>query len=255
MKKLIIQKFTLAEILVAMAVFSILLVLMMQFFSGAKTLWTANEKRSVVYSDTATVLDLMSSLLQSTFCTFDNAGANQTPFEIVKSSDDDKIYFNSNSRMKLSGGSIRYLSFQRISQSGESLNNILALKIYSDSDADFSGGFWEFNLPSGNNDRDNATTFIRGKLDGFSLPASGTSRNVKILLRNVTGIEFTPINEDGSTASLTTTPVAVKIKLTVMETEAKLREWNAMPNGDAKNNFRQENEYTFYRTVWLGKRD
>ena len=69
MKKLVKNRFTLVELLVSMAVFSILLVLMMQFFSGARTLWTANEKRAAIYADATVAMDLMSQLLQSTFYT------------------------------------------------------------------------------------------------------------------------------------------------------------------------------------------
>ena len=251
MKKLVIHRFTLVEILVSMAVFSILLVLMMQFFSGARTLWTANEKRSVVYSDASVALDLMSTLLQSTYCTFDNAGNNQTLFEI--SSGKDKIYFVSNSRMDLSGGSIRYLSFQRTKQEDDLGDNILVLTVFNDSDKDFPGYFYEFNV--GN---DNSPPKVREKLrDKLKVGSwdSGTPSNVKILLRNVTGLEFTPIKEDGSQGELTTTPFAIRIKLTLMESEAQLREWAKITDANLKSDFQKEHEYTFERTVWLGKRD
>ena len=262
MKKLVIHRFTLVEILVSMAVFSILLVLMMQFFSGARTLWTANENRSVVYSDASVALDLMSTLLQSTYCTLDNAGDNQTLFEIEKSSDSDKIYFVSNSRMDLSGGSIRYLSFQRTKQERDSNepnlgDNILVLKVFNDSDKDFPGYFYEFNVnPGGDNSIETVRGKLKTKLTVGSLPKSSTLSNVKILLRNVTGLEFTPIKEDGQTAGdLTKTPFAIKIKLTLMESEAQLREWAKITDSTSKSDFQKEHEYTFERTVWLGKRD
>ena len=76
MKRLVIHRFTLAELLVSMAVFSVLLLIMMQFFSGARTLWTANEKRSAIYADATVAMDLMSQLLQSTVYNSDNG----TPF-------------------------------------------------------------------------------------------------------------------------------------------------------------------------------
>ena len=263
MKKLVRHRFTLVEILVSMAVFSILLTLMMQFFSGARTLWTANEKRSVVYSDASVALDLMSTLLQSTYCTLDSAGNNQTLFEIEKSSGNDKIYFVSNSRMDLSGGSIRYLSFQRTEQVREQNepnlgDNILVLKVFNDSDKDFPGYFYEFNVG-----KDNSSETVRGKLKTKltvdSLPKSSTPSDVKILLRNVTGLEFTPIKEDGSEGNmsedLTKTPLAIKIKLTLMESEARLREWAKITDSTLKSDFQKEHEYTFERTVWLGKRD
>ena len=265
MKARRIHRFTLAEILVSMAVFSVLLVLLMQFFTGARTLWTANEKRSVVYSDAATILDFMSTLLQSTYCTFDATGGDQTPFEIVHDkADAHRIYFNSNSRLGLPGGSIRYLSFQRgtktDSDSSKNETKCLFLKVFCDLDKDFSGCFYEYNLPEGANDPAGAREFIRKTLDGFSLPDSGVSRNVQILSRCITALEFTPMKIDGTTELYTKTPAAIKIKLSLMENEAKWNEWHSMPENnnnekELKKTFREQNEYTFYRTVWLGRRD
>ena len=69
-------------------------------------------------------------------------------------------------------------------------------------------------------------------------------------------MEFTPIKEDGQTAGdLTKTPFAIKIKLTLMESEAQLREWAKITDSTSKSDFQKEHEYTFERTVWLGKRD
>ena len=250
-KNRIIQKFTLVEILVSMAVFSILLVLMMQFFAGAKTLWTANEKRSTVYTDASTAFDFMADLLQSTFCSFDTAGNNVTVFEIDKSEAGmHKIYFNSNSHISLGGGPVRYLSFQRAGS-----DKALYLTVFHDNkgaDPDFSRCFWEFDLDGGMVDK--ARDFVKGKLNTVNADS-------KIILRSVTELEFEPLDASGNSVSnLTVTPVAVRIKLSLMENEAKLTEWNAMPESTEdekklKKEFKNQNQYTFYRTVWLGKRN
>ena len=153
MKKLVKNRFTLVELLVSMAVFSILLVLMMQFFSGARTLWTANEKRAAIYADATVAMDLMSQLLQSTFYNSDGgtpfaitgipaADNTSTPRESGTISDtnidgwNSRIYFISNSPLELSkGGSVRYLSFQRKTDSSVTgvTRNVLELLVFSDS--------------------------------------------------------------------------------------------------------------------------
>ena len=246
-KSRIIQKFTLVEILVSMAVFSILLLLMMQFFSGAKTLWTANEKRSTVYTDASTVFDFMTDLLQSTFCSFDTEGNNVTVFAIdTSASGKHKIYFNSNSHISLGGGPVRYLSFQRGADANE---NILYLTVFHDNkgaDTDFPRCFWEFDF----NGIDDARTFVKEKLNTVGSDS-------KIISRSVTELEFEPLDASGNPASdLTVTPVAIRIKLSMMENETKWKEWKDMAeDSDAKKNFKTQNEYTFYRTVWLGKRN
>ena len=233
--------------MVSMAVFSILLVLMMQFFSGAKTLWTANEKRSTVYTDASTVFDFMTDLLQSTFCSVDAAGNTVTPFLVDRNeTGNHKIYFNSNSHVNLGGGPIRYLSFQRGSNAGE-----LLLKVFHDKDPDFSDYFWEFAV----DDLAAARTGIKTKLDGSD------QDHIKTVSRAVTELEFEPLDASGHLMSdLTLTPVAIRIKLSMMENETKLKEWNGMPKSTdeekkLRKEFKDQNSYTFYRTVWLGKRN
>lgn len=236
--------------MVSMTVFSILLVLMMQFFSGAKTLWTANEKRSTVYIDASTAFDFMADLLQSTFCSFDTAGNNVTVFAIDKSaSGKHKIYFNSNSHISLGGGPVRYLSFQRGADANE---NILYLTVFHDNkgaNTDFPRCFWEFDF----NGIDDARTFVKEKLNTVGSDS-------KIISRSVTELEFEPLDASGNPASETVTPVAVRIKLSLMENEAKWTEWKDMPESTEnekklKKEFKNQNQYTFYRTVWLGKRN
>ena len=256
-KSRIRQKFTLVEILVSMAVFSILLLLMMQFFSGAKTLWTANEKRSTVYTDASTVFDFMTDLLQSTFCSFDTEGNNVTVFAIDTSvSGKHKIYFNSNSHISLGGGPVRYLSFQRGADANE---NILYLTVFHDDDGkntEFSKYFWEFEDTTSDSIPEmvkKARDSVITKLDEM---ISSSNNNHKIISRSVTELEFEPLDASGNPASLTVTPVAIRIKLSMMENETKLKEWKDMAeDSDAKKNFKTQNEYTFYRTVWLGKRN
>jgi hypothetical protein len=69
-------------------------------------------------------------------------------------------------------------------------------------------------------------------------------------------LEFEPLDASGNPGDLNVTPVAIRIKLSMMENETKLKEWKDMAeNSDAKKNFKTQNEYTFYRTVWLGKRN
>ena len=72
MKK-VTTHFTLMELLVAMGVFCILLVIMMQFFSSARNVTSAAEKKSKVYSQTRNALDMISSLLQNSTPSSDNS--------------------------------------------------------------------------------------------------------------------------------------------------------------------------------------
>ena len=293
MKKLVKNRFTLVELLVSMAVFSILLVLMMQFFSGARTLWTANEKRAAIYADATVAMDLMSQLLQSTFYTEPEPIRNGsgviteyrggTPFAIrgvpeAKNStpnrpgtinDDNanidgwnsKVYFVSNSPLELSqGGSVRYLSFQRKTDSSVTgvTRNVLELLVFSDSSAQnlrFDQCFHPFGLDVAPNGRlEQVRTHLVDTVFADATPLLAKER--KIVLRNVTGLKFTPVDHKGQMiygANCNDLPAGIEIELSLMENEQTIRDYQALASGD-RNDFRLKNEYTFRRTVWLGDR-
>ena len=302
--KTVKYKFTLAEILVAMAVFSILLTLMLQFFSGARTLWTANEKRASVYADASIALDLMANLLQTTYLNRKEpvlaAGGgtlvppeNQTPFLIKRdlaapdnSGSNDRIFFISElpGGNLLSGGAIRFLSFQRGDDPDNTgKNNVLYLKVLCDAEGlDFSscndlaplaGEDSKFSKEH-NGTLEGIRNFLYDLMtnhSGFKLQADGGSsddqkRRVKPVLRNVTGLKFIPIYLEGSDIKKDTgtddytgiylaaagkTLVGIEIELSLMPNEAVVNDW-ASKSFD--NDFRISNEFTFRRTVWLGHR-
>lgn len=279
MKKLVKNRFTLVELLVSMAVFSILLVLMMQFFSGARTLWTANEKRAAIYADATVAMDLMSQLLQSTFYNSDGG----TPFAItgIPATDNtstprqsgtisdtnidgwnSRIYFISNSPLELSkGGSVRYLSFQRKTDSSVTgvTRNVLELLVFSDSSAQnlhFDQCFHPFGLdvaPDGKLVQ--ARTHLTNTVFADTTPLLAKER--KIVLRNVTGLKFTPVDHKGQMiygANCYDLPAGIEIELSLMENEQTIRDYQALTTAAERNDFRLKNEYTFRRTVWLGDR-
>ena len=282
-----------------MAVFSILLVLMMQFFSGARTLWTANEKRAAIYADATVAMDLMSQLLQSTFYNEPVAVTNGsgviteykggTPFAIrgipaAENSAPDrpntisdtnvdgwnsKIYFVSNSPLELSkGGSVRYLSFQRKTDASDTTvtRNVLELSVFSDSsveDLKFDQCFAPFGPDvSSENKVDEARDYLLTVFRRVLHPCL-SNKERKVVLRNVTGLKFTPINYRGKKIDgeeCNVLPAGIEIELSLMENEQTIRDYQALKADDEsdlkklREEFRLKNEYTFRRTVWLGDR-
>lgn len=67
--------FTLIELITAMAIFSVLMVIMMRFFNEAQKAWTESSKRSMLYSNARIAMDLITRDLQCAIYT-----QNQTPF-------------------------------------------------------------------------------------------------------------------------------------------------------------------------------
>ena len=279
MKKLRKRPFTLVEILVSMAVFSILLMLMVQFFSNARTLWTANEKRSAVYADASVAMNLMSMLLQTTFYT-----EGGTPFQISNAPAsstaarpgtgwNSSLMFVSSSAMNLPGSAVRYLRFQRGTGNnndpdpGNNRPNVLQLRVFCDEDANFSQCFQPFGVSlTPSETEQGARNCVNTFLDGAA------AARIKPILRNVTGLKFLPVNREGrvvysalppseykgvvydSSNNCVSAPAGIEIEISLMPDEAAAREWAAMAAGTAKDDFRTKNEYTFRRTVWLGDR-
>ena len=71
MKKMTVRpirrNFTLAEIVVAMGVFSIIMLLLFRLFASSQQVWSAAEARSNRYADARVAMDLMANALQSAF--------------------------------------------------------------------------------------------------------------------------------------------------------------------------------------------
>ncbi len=57
--------YTLVELLMAMAIFAIISVIMMRFFSSAQQIWSKASQKNVLYADARVALDIMTADLQS----------------------------------------------------------------------------------------------------------------------------------------------------------------------------------------------
>ena len=74
------RNFTLIEVLAAMAVFVVLVSVMMQFFTSARNLWLASNRRTDLYSNAGIALDMMTRDLQSALYNNDNSNQGIYPF-------------------------------------------------------------------------------------------------------------------------------------------------------------------------------
>lgn len=83
-----VRRFTLVELLVAMAVFVVLLGLLLQFFSGAQRMWINMEQRNNMYADARAVMDVLTTMTQNAFY----AERVGVPFIIEKTENDEGGY-------------------------------------------------------------------------------------------------------------------------------------------------------------------
>lgn len=260
--------FTLVELIVAMAVFSILLLLMLQFFSGAQRIWNGMEKRNEIYANARIAMDLMTAQLQNTFYT--NAGI---PFVIVApDTDDSKIYFATRTGDQFPGkSSLKYMTFQRNNTTAaNSETNAeqeqLRVAVFCDAHTttpDFSSFFPPYGI-SPVTDFTEAINHLPDRLNDLIENTEYSSA----IADNVTSFRIIPYKlnssnemekDEGETVSgssekwVKKIPFLIELKLSLLTPEDFLR-WKTITNTTDKDNFRKQNEYTFSRTVYLGNR-
>ncbi|WP_303056085.1 PilW family protein [Victivallis vadensis] len=274
--------FTLVELLVAMSVFSILLVLMMQFFSGSQKLWVNTEQKTNLYSDARIAMDLMSTLLQNTFY-----ATGGVPFLIKNGTTENaQIYFPTQTKMDLIDdvGEVVFVSFQRGPSSGtgtdasdpdkKNRSNELLMLIFADNDDDHGSRYdFSFFFPPYSSETmqfadaaDNLKTTMDQKL---SLKENG---NCSVLLNNVTAFSLLPMVIDTSNDSqmkpetgstFKRIPYVIEIRLSLMD-QKNYDFWDKQLKGRDSNltsaekkradEFRLQHEYTFTRAVYLSDR-
>lgn len=74
------QRYTLIEVLASMGIFLILMMVLMQFFSAAKTLWMTSSRRNELYANARVALDLISRDVENAMYMNDNTTRGIYPF-------------------------------------------------------------------------------------------------------------------------------------------------------------------------------
>ena len=83
MKKIYRHKFTLVELLAAMAVFSVLLLVSMQLFSGVQRVWVRAEQKTNSFADSRAAMEFIAARLQTMVyysIKIDDNNSEQVPF-------------------------------------------------------------------------------------------------------------------------------------------------------------------------------
>ena len=210
-----VRRFTLVELLVAMAVFVVLLGLLLQFFSGAQRMWINMEQRNNMYADARTVMDILSTMTQNAFY----AERVGVPFIIEKTQPNKrenegydknqyKMYFATLSRQNLPGGKLKYVTIQCGDGNDSGSGNLdeLKLGVFCDKERDFEEYLPPYDL-NASITKDTVGDRVRERLDGL---LKNTTENPNadepygtILARRVTSFTITPYMRDDSGAGIT----------------------------------------------------
>ena len=151
------RNFTLVELLVALGVFSILLVIFMQFFSGMRLAWTNTERRSDAHYSARIAMDLLSNMIGSMY--YSNASTDkwentvQFPFMVKRaaagSNNPTALYLASKGNVDLPGSCpVKFIGIQyvnpinndfKFSVSDEKRFYAIYLTVVSNADKDAEG--------------------------------------------------------------------------------------------------------------------
>ena len=254
-KNMKISRFTLVELLVAMGVFSILLLVSMQIFSSSRRLWLNSERQNRAYADVRTAMEFLTSRIQT------QAYTDDMPFLIKRDAVNSKMYFptaipmnrNNASGKSRDKNSMRFIGFTK------SADGVLQMHIYSDE----GRSSFQKNIPP--YIRSYSYTNACAKVAAETINKTsyeGKEYNLIELMDNVCKFELVPYTrkadadadvEKFTGSELNSPPYRLDIKLAVMDSKENFDKWKAASGSD-KTDLENENCLYFTRTVLLNSR-
>ena len=234
------QGFTLIELVVSMAVFSLMMLLMMQFFTDTQKLWSRSEDKANMYADARVAMDLMSSALQSVYYQ-ESSGQGQHSYH-------QEIFLFSASQDSNTSGGVRF----PVNLSRNSPLYPTAPAGHTDFSKPFYIAFWlDNNILRVANDR--------GATDFTTVGNPACTADDQEIIGNVTSLSFRLFRGDfsvmnsGNVNNSRVFPHSVQITMKMMP-KAAFDTWVAQGrDANAEQiRFREENEYEFVRIIYLG---
>lgn len=230
------RRFTLIEIAVAMSIFALLMLILMQIFSATQNVWRTSSGKTDTYESTRVVLDLLGNGLESAIRTNSSTGEK---FYYNKTTDETKLWFPTMTATRLgsdtiSGEAEYYFILTDIN------NNLGTLKFGYARDTSLTGGNLDFRT----------NTNARSTLD----TGTGTT-NLIPMLENVYEFKIDAFSKDSagqlqylSSDTVTELPSAVIVTLKVLDNDerTKTRFSNAASDADREALLR-----TFRRIIYV----
>ena len=270
------NKFTLIELLAALAVFSILAALVMQFFSGAQRLWLSSERRSNTYAEARASMEVVNELLSSlVFCEGNNSQYDSF-FQLDNTAAESRLFFMTKSKMPLPQSStdpksdIRFVGILRGESSGSDVSRNplyrLYLTVFCDCDSCnpsktprtsflYAGLFTPYGVYTGVNERNHAKNQLTGA-SGKLLPASAVHKTVlmeRVIDFSVTAMDSAAAAIAANSSDYAAPPAMVQLRITQMDTAENLEKWAGLSGSD-QTDFAAEHARTFTRAFYLGYR-
>ena len=278
------KPFTLVELIVAMAVFMVIMLALMNFFTSAQKIWISSSMRNSVFEDARIALEIMSKDIQSAY------RGNNMPFwhrNGTTEYDSDLLAFVSATSIPPNDRCtsefcevkyVRYLTSAATLATHANSNDGWLLRSVTGDKKDNGDKNTYPEEPSGKynilNSSGAGNTTVKVSDTGSPLTASLTADDTSSeawqkLIPHVTKLEFkcykkdtNPIDADNDASpAVTEFPAYIEITLTLLD-KSSWDKWVSMggavnpssePDGAVKN-FRLQNERTFTKVVFLGDR-
>lgn len=226
------RRFTLIEIAVAMSIFALLMLILMQIFSATQNVWRTSSGKAETYESARVVLDLLGNGLESAIRTNSSTGEK---FYYNKTTDKTELWFPTMTATRLgsdtiSGEAEYYFILTDIN------NNLGTLKFGYARDTSLTGGNLDF--------RTNANA--HSTLD--------TGTNLIPMLENVYEFKIDAFSKDStgqlqylSSSTVTELPAAVIVTLKVLDNDERTKtRFNAASDADREALLR-----TFRRIIYV----
>ena len=285
------KSFTLIELLVAMGVLALLVMLMLQLFSGTQRLWVASEKRNNIYADARVAMELMADLigtvqfsygekLNSSTNAYERDAAQNMIFSLdTKSTDSDDgnssndIIFLAKTSRKLpkKDNYCRFISFRRLphQEKTETLKekpSRLLMVIYADKiDED---KFYKL-FPPFDSSRDTMLGVLKGYFNTLvnnfkNSTGDGEDEYCQVIAENVVGFKLTAYALDGTgdnrklkkladSTDIKEPPYMLEIQISLLDRD-NYKKWREISGDTAKKTFLLQHRRTFTRSVFIGNR-
>ncbi len=244
------SSFTLVELIVAMAIFSIMMMMVIGFFTDTQKLWSRTDDKNNMYADARIAMDLMSSALQSVYYQAAGDTYNQEIFWFGATADN-----NTSGRLIFPVNLSRNSPFYPSSHtSATEFQKAFYMSFWLENKLD--NGVIADQVLKVANDNGN-TNFI----NAAACPASTVfTNNTETIVGHITELRFRLFGSgfnilNSGAYSSRVFPHAVQITLKMMPKNA-FDTWIAQRGAGTENaaqlQFRQENEYEFVRIIYLG---
>jgi len=276
------SRFTLVELLVSLGVFSVLLVVFMQIFSGMRLIWTNSEKEADVSGGARVAMDMLSVLLSAAYYSTANAySGSERQFLFYADQASVRpggLYFAAKTSYDLPGTNpIRFIGVQLPNTAHNyGLNSStqadryykLQLTVLSNEDSQYPRFSPEFMNAASTA----AVSTAQARQDLYGLltgKITSTGSDRIELLKNVTDFQVRALDKDGNQMTEGSSkpiplncyavPDSVELSISVL-TDADFERWGSLKKGkvvtgleeSAAKNFRLEKQKTFTRRIRIG---